>query len=207
MTNKDNLKNIMEADFNKDNNYNKIMKLYNKNNKIKYTISSLVILIIVGIFVFNNYYIKNNTIKIEDDNIIINSVNTNESDGSIYDSMDSTSYIKVSSTNSINVDLPEYLNITNINYYKLYEDNIYECNLIDYIIDDKTEIKLYYKNSSFYDFNDNISIINGENVYIEYNNINYLVYFNYEDIYYKLEIIGLNDKEVIDIIKCIIKGE
>ena len=80
MTNKDKLKNIIDNDYNKYNNYNDILKRIEGNNSMKkygYVLTFACFVIVIGAIVFNNFD-KDQTVvlgkPIVEDNIIFNNI-------------------------------------------------------------------------------------------------------------------------------------
>ena len=228
MNNKNRLKNVIDEYFDKERNYNKIQnRLNNSNNYMKYVLSMscLIIVVIIVLFSRNNVQLKkeinidsNNEIKINDYNVtnssISNYVNTNNSNISNYSNVN-IPYFEVLN----NLNLPNDFDIKyegkarvkvldkkdkdygKINNYEfLFRNSKNSRNIIIGISDENEPI-------SSININDNSSksiINNVELIIYKYNN-RYIVKFSYKDYNFIIETTDIDENELINLLKSIIK--
>ena len=89
MTNKDKLKNIIDNDFDKNNNYNDILRKIEGNNSMKkygYVLTFACFVLVVGVILFNNFNTDETVILEEpiiEDNIIFNNISVSDNSASI----------------------------------------------------------------------------------------------------------------------------
>ena len=88
MTNKDKLENIIDNDYNKDNNYNDILKRIEGNNYMKkyvYILTFACFVLVIGVIFFNNFD-KDQTVVLDkpivEDNIIFNNISVSDNSAS-----------------------------------------------------------------------------------------------------------------------------
>ena len=228
MNNKNRLKNVINEYFDKERNYNEIQnRLNNSNNYMKYVLSMscLIIVVIMVLLSRNNVQLKkeinidsNNEIKINDYNVtnssISNYVNTNNSNISNYSNVN-IPYFEVLN----NLNLPNDFDIKyegkarvkvldkkdkdygKINNYEfLFRNSKNSRNIIIGISDENEPI-------SSININDNSSksiINNVELIIYKYNN-RYIVKFSYKDYNFIIETTDIDENELINLLKSIIK--
>ena len=231
MNNKNRLKNVIDEYFDKERNYNEIQnRLNNSNNYMKYVLSMscLIIVVIMVLLSRNNVQLKkevnidsNNEIKINDYNVtnssVSNYVNTNNSS---YDDADSYS--------NVNIPYFEVLNNLNIpNDFDIKYEGKARVKILDKKDKDYGKINNYeflFRNSknsrnivigisdenepiSSININDNSSksIINNVELIIYKYNIKYIVKFSYKDYNFIIETTDIDENELINLLKSIIK--
>ena len=228
MNNKDRLKNVINEYFDKERNYNEIQnRLNNSNNYMKYVLSMscLIIVVIMVLLSRNNVQLKkeinissNNEIKINDYNVtnssINNYVNTNNSNISNYSNVN-IPYFEVLN----NLNIPNDFDIKyegkargkvldkkdkdygKINNYEfLFRNSKNSRNIVIGISDENEPI-------SSININDNSSksiINNVELIIYKYNN-RYIVKFSYKDYNIIIETTDIDENELINLLKSIIK--
>ena len=228
MNNKNRLKNVINEYFDKERNYNEIQnRLNNSNNYMKYvlSVSCLIIVVIMCLLSRNNVQLKkeinidsNNEIKINDYNVtnssISNYVNTNNSN--------------ISNYSNVNIPYFEVLNNLNLpNDFDIKYEGKARVKVLDKKDKDYGKINNYeflFRNSknsrnivigisnenepiSSININDNSSksiINNVELIIYKYNN-RYIVKFSYKDYNFIIETTDIDENELINLLKSIIK--
>lgn len=225
MNNKNKLKNVIERDFDKKLNYNKIQNRLNSNNNkfIKYVLSTICLIILISIFMLN----KNNKVMLKEINNEPTNININNYTTSCSNHGKIDTY-KNDNKNYVNIPYFEVLNDLNIpNDFDIKYEAKARVKILDKEDKDYGKINNYeflFKNSKNnrnivigisnenepissinIDDNSNKSIINNVELIIYRYNNKYIVKFSYKDYNFIVETTNILENELIDLLKSIIK--
>lgn len=234
MGNKENLKKMYDNYSNKEKNYQIIIerieerKKMNKLYKYAYVFTLLLALVIGGAFMFQisssnllNQKTNINHKKTVEDKIVINSKNNSD----VF-----TGSVKLDAKiENINInDITNKFNLKNIvipntykygNSYVLYirgDREIKYYNILhDYVINYEksdgyniiiaiSEVSSPIRDYHFDNTNDKESVINQTKLFITKYSNSYIVTFTKDDAYYDIETTGINEEELIDLLKSVI---
>ena len=228
MTNKKKLVDIINSDYDKKNNYDLIINKMNYKNTYLYKLALIPICLII-IFLFtlsnnktldnkSNVFINDKSKTFQDETYLNLSNYSNYSNkDSLYiplfdfeknliipEDFDNKEYKEVIYTNNTNTSSSsmDYIEDKNNKYYKFHYFNSKNKRYI-LIVFSNDESNIF--NHSNRSIDDKKSIINNEEIYIYKNENKYYTSFKYNDLYFYIQSIDINENEFIDLLKSIIK--
>lgn len=214
---------VFDCQFNKDDMYQKITdKLKKKKRKqivMKYSFASiLLILIVSGFFVSKNLFDKKEDPNVLDE--VKDEIYINEIDNTMYDSVSNLDVRVTSSDNSslsiqpIEVNIPEDIILDEIYYVFVKENQSGRYDILHDVVqiyrDENRRVNVAYSSVGevLRDMDipkGNYSIIERIEVMISKNDQTLIGQFEYLNVYYDIESYGLTVDEFLDIIKSIIE--
>ncbi|CCY45233.1 unknown [Clostridium sp. CAG:1193] len=224
MKNKEMLSHVIDKYFDKDNNYNLIIKKIDNKNYVRKKYIHIfsyacAFLITITMLVFSSLNKTNSSYtEFNNEKIVFNKIDIikNNRDNDIYDALYDGNKIlenkKVIKKGDISVlnNYSFYKNIGNLNdfdieMYEIYVDNKLNSYNLKYTKDKKIVDIIFSKNVIYEENSENInSYINNTKVYMYQDNDSYLAIFNYNGINFVLES-NIEKEEFIKILKSIIR--
>lgn len=221
MSNKKYLLREINNDFDKEKNYEKIIKKINKKNNIvffKYAIPVIIFLLLIIPFFLSNkkMYVtdnseKNDLIKINDKTDSWLVLNVSKTSSGQYDInipyFEFTKDIKIPNDFD-NKDYKEMFyndkNTRDQNDNVYYKFHFFNTKNERYILIAFSEVKDYI-NMLKEEKNDKVSFINNKELFIYKSGNKYLTSFEYNDLFFYIETTSISEKELVDLLESIIK--